>query len=624
MLNFLRLPPLLFVLLGAVAHEAFADDLLLAAMDESAFFSDLPVVLTATRLKQPKSEAPIATTIIDRQMIEASGFTEIPDLLRLAPGMLVNYDSGHIPAAGYQFLFNRYTVRMQILVDGRSVYTPIFGEMPWTQLGITIDDIDRIEVIRGPSSSSYGPNAMTGVISIITRHAAADRGISLKLNHGKLGRDEKFVHAGDSIGKLDYRFTLAKREDDGFPQRYDGKDVSIANFRGDYALSSRDNLTFHATYNDGDLQEDNVFDPLLQPGHVKHTKQSSQQIKWTRSLDASSNITVNYYQQHYDDDNAYTGIFPPLFLDDSVTTERHNLEFSHSMYLDAFNVSWGMTLRRDKSTAPQYLYQVSNNTTDTRQVFVNSQIFLSQDNIISLGLLGDDNDTGDKTWSPSVAFNHHFNDNHSLRMSYSKASRSPFIFEEYTNYYVPGAGLVWSDLSDLQPENIESVDMGYLGQLNDQRTEIDLRIFSSRLTDLIVLDNDLGTGGFLQGDAFDIQGFESSIRHRYEDTRLIFNFAAISLDAKHITFGNNSWIETGAPQKNMSALAIQKFGGDITASLGFYYTGNYQQLCCETDQQGVRRRFDLVLTKKSGWTATARNSSWCCRTSPMRKYPHGC
>ena len=147
-----NIKPLIYIFTFSLCAfgSAYSQENTVSQITESDFFTDFPVVLTATRLKQPQKDAPIATTIIDREMIEASGFTEIPDLLRLAPGMLVNYDSGHVLAAGYQFLFHRYTVRMQIIVDGRSVYTPTFGEVPWTQLGITIDDIERIEVIRGP------------------------------------------------------------------------------------------------------------------------------------------------------------------------------------------------------------------------------------------------------------------------------------------------------------------------------------------------------------------------------------------------------------------------------------------------------------------------------------------
>ncbi|MCW8911318.1 MAG: TonB-dependent receptor plug domain-containing protein, partial [Gammaproteobacteria bacterium] len=237
---------------------SLAQELVIAELTENDYFGDLPVVLTTTRLKQSKKNSPTATTIIDREMIEASGFTEIADLLRLAPGMLVNYDSGHIANAGYQFLYDRYRVRLQVLVDGMSVYTPLFGEMPWTQLGITIDDIDRIEVIRGPSSASYGPNAMTGVISIITKHAVLDSGISLKANQGSMGRSEQFLTMGDTSGNLDYKLSLAARKDDGFENRYDEKDLGVAYFRGDYQATDNDVVTFYFNYSSGDYQEDST------------------------------------------------------------------------------------------------------------------------------------------------------------------------------------------------------------------------------------------------------------------------------------------------------------------------------------------------------------------------------
>ena len=72
-------------------------------LTEQDYFADIPMVLSATRLPQSKREAPVAITVIDREMIEASGYTEIPDLLRLVPGFLVDYDSGHIQAAFNDF-----------------------------------------------------------------------------------------------------------------------------------------------------------------------------------------------------------------------------------------------------------------------------------------------------------------------------------------------------------------------------------------------------------------------------------------------------------------------------------------------------------------------------------------
>lgn len=594
-----RILPPGFLCLSVLAqiNPVSAQELAALQLDEADFFTDFPVVLTATRLKQPQKDSPIATTIIDREMIDASGFTEIPDLLRLAPGMLVNYDSGHILAAGYPFLFSRYTVRMQILVDGRSVYTPLFGEMPWTQLGITIDDIERIEVMRGPSSSSYGPNAMTGVVSIITRHAARDNGVRVKVNRGKYGRDEKFATVGGNIDNFDYKVSVANRKDEGLPLRYDSKDLSIANFRGDYQVTNHDTLTFNATYNSGEFLEDNTFDPVLHPNHTKDVLQSSQHVKWTHILTNGDDLSLNYYQQKYHDRNTYDAFSGTLFMDESVRTDRKNLEFTHSTYSDNYSLTWGLILRQDKTVAPQYLYQASKDTIDTKQLFINSEINLNESNILNLGLMGDNNDTGGTTYSPRISLNHHIDENNTLRVSYAEATRSPFIFEEYTNYFVPGFGQAWTDLSDLDPEEIKSYDIGYIGLLNNKTTEIDLRLYKNKLSNIITLDWSI-PGGFVQGDGFDVTGFEATISQKFNDTKMILNYARTKINAsKLVIVTDPSWYETGVPDDNISLLAMHNFNNGLKGSIGYYYTGTYQQLCCEAEYQEPRKRLDLTLSK---------------------------
>jgi iron complex outermembrane receptor protein len=599
------------ILTQTLAKNSTAQELTETPLTESDFFNDFPVVLTATRLKQSQKNSPIATTVIDREMIEASGFTEIPDLLRLAPGMLVNYDSGHIVNAGYQFLFNRYTVRFQVLVDGKSVYTPLKGEMPWTQLGITIDDIDRIEVIRGPSSSSYGPNAMTGVISIITRDAALDKGVKIKLNRGLNGRSEQFVTFGSNAGSFDYKLSLGARKDDGFSQRYDSKELTIANFRGDYQFRNNDLITFAINYNSGDYQEDNTFDDVLHPNHVKSILHTSHQVKWVHTIKDSDNFSINYYHQKYHDRNRYIGnAGGPGIMDESVLTNRHNLEFIHSIYSPSYNLSWGMLLRKDKTTAPQYLYQESNDTVDTRQLFINSEYVLNEHNNINIGILADNNDTGGRTSSYRASLNHHINNNNTLRFSYSTATRSPFIYEEYSNYFIPDfaavvnfltAGqteLITQDLEDLDPEEIKSFDIGLVSYLNNNNTELDLRLYKNRLTNLITLEDDIG-GFYYSGDAFNVTGFEATIKHRFNsETKAILSYARTKIYADDLISYKASWYETGAPEDNASLLIMHDFGKNINGSLGYYYTGSYQQLCCEEQQQAPRKRLDLSLAKE--------------------------
>lgn len=211
---------------------------------DDGMFDGMPVVLSATRLRQSVRDAPISITVIDRELIEASGFTEIPDLMRLVPGFVVDYDSGHIPVTGYHLLHDRYVRHQQVLIDGRSVYTPILGGVPWVDLPITIDDIERIEVVRGPNAASYGSNSFLGVINIITRDSALERGTRVKVNTGDNGLQEGFLHHGDNLGDMDYVFSLAYRQDWGFEERHDDKRVKIATFRGDYQVDNNDSVIF--------------------------------------------------------------------------------------------------------------------------------------------------------------------------------------------------------------------------------------------------------------------------------------------------------------------------------------------------------------------------------------------
>lgn len=137
------------------------------------FEPELPLVLSAVRLQQPMAEVPVSVTVIDARQIRQWGITRVVDIFNYVPGMFVGdeldtrsssvvYHSGDVSLAR----------RLEVLVDGRSVYESSFSRVDWDRLGVAIEDIERVEVTRSPSASSYGLNAFQGVVNIITRHAA--------------------------------------------------------------------------------------------------------------------------------------------------------------------------------------------------------------------------------------------------------------------------------------------------------------------------------------------------------------------------------------------------------------------------------------------------------------------
>lgn len=203
-----HLPRAVFLCSLGLSCAAQGDDLFL---DEA-----MPEVLTATRLKQAPASVPGSISVIDRQLIQASGARDIPELMRLVPGMMVGYTSGNQSTVNYHGGRVTEARRLQVLIDGRSVYRPGLATVDWNDLPVAIEDIERIEVFRGPNTVSYGANALTGVISIITRRPGEVQGTRLKYTRGERGIDDWYARQSFSSANADYRLSLSGQEDNGF------------------------------------------------------------------------------------------------------------------------------------------------------------------------------------------------------------------------------------------------------------------------------------------------------------------------------------------------------------------------------------------------------------------------
>ena len=152
-------------------------------------------VTTVSKRAQPLSEAPAAVTVITSEDIRRSGMTNVPDLLRMVPGLHVaNIDSSTwaITARGFN---GQFANKLLVMIDGRSVYTPLFSGVYWDVQDLLLEDIDRIEVVRGPGGTLWGANAVNGVINIITKEASQTQGLLVSALGGNLDR----VQAGRAL-----------------------------------------------------------------------------------------------------------------------------------------------------------------------------------------------------------------------------------------------------------------------------------------------------------------------------------------------------------------------------------------------------------------------------------------
>ncbi len=569
-------------------------------LSEEDFLQDLPVVLSATRLVQDKRDAPVATTVIDREMIDASGFTEIVDLLRYVPGFVVNYDSGHIQAASYHMLNNALSRRMQVLVDGRSVYIPSLLGVQWTSLGITIEDIERIEVIRGPNAASYGSNSLLGVISIITRHASQDRGVMAKGNLGENNLGEAYLRLGSGTENLDFKLMAAYRQNDGFVERYDSARFRQFNLRADYQASLADTLVFHATANNGDVQEDNVFDSAI-PNHLSDVISRTFQIDWTHSLSATDDFRFRFYRETHDKQNRYAYANTPLFVDQGHRSERDDIEFQHTlMPLDNLNLAWGAGVRYDTVISDYYLGADSpSDTNRIYRLFGSMAWSVTDTTLLNAGLMLEDHKTTGSDLSPMLSLNQHLSDTDTIRASVSSAIRAPGLIEQYTDVQLFGTPIVYDKLN-LEPERSTAYEVGYLGRFPRYRASLDLKFYHEHIRNLITLAAADADGNlpyhFANLDDAETRGVEGTLSFRPSDElRMELSASHARINATDVR--NTTQYSNSSPDNSFSLLIIQRFPHAYEGSLSVFYNSVMQQLATE-DMRADNTRVNLRLGKR--------------------------
>ncbi len=208
--------------------------------------------------KQPEQvwKTPVAIYVITQDDIRRSGATSIPEILRLAPGVEVSrIDTDHW-SIGVRGFGDQFSKSLLVLIDGRSIYTPLFAGMYWPAHDTLLEDVDRVEVIRGPGGTIWGANAVNGVINIITRSAADTHGTLVTASGGSIDWGTGAVrYGGRAGGSFDYR-VYAKGVSRGPQFHPDGSDyddlwMGQAGFRGDWNRHARDQFTLQGDISRG-------------------------------------------------------------------------------------------------------------------------------------------------------------------------------------------------------------------------------------------------------------------------------------------------------------------------------------------------------------------------------------
>ena len=623
---------LLIFLFATHLQFANAEESNLQIVSEDDYIGDVPKVLTVSRLSQPLSDAPSAVTVIDRATIRASGIVDLPEIFRLVPGFYVGANAGFLHSTDYVVSYHgmtsAYSGAMQVLINGRSVYSPLYGGVQWSQLPLAIADIERIEVTRGPNAASYGANSFFGVINIITQQPSEAPANSIIATHGN-GRNEAFYRHAGKLEDLAYRLTVGYREDDGLDNRNDFKRTQFLNAQGDYRINDKNSLELEFGLADGDREEGEItHDHILFLPREKDINNHFELIRWRHNLSDDSDFSLQAYHSFDRSDDKTTSInlqpsSPFLLQKNTVTvlnpveTERYDIEAQHNFAIGkAIRVAWGGSVRQDGMYAPHYLGTGETDYFNLQRLFGHVEWQADEKLVLNAGAMLEHNDFTGTDISPRASINFKPYPNHTIRFGISSALRTPNYLEEKFNRSVtvptvaPNPTLLFqyaADKGNLNPEQIISREIGYLGKIG--QLSIDARLFRDNITDHIglkkrtdfvkpigtflvptsTLDNGVNIG------AVATEGFETQVNWRFTSNNLLLNYAHVNIWQTQAGLPSN--FSDSMPSNTLSALITHRFNDNWDGSFAYYQTSKVEALG-DGDPVGLIRRADVRLSRK--------------------------
>jgi iron complex outermembrane recepter protein len=312
-------------------------------------------VTSVSKRQQKLSQTAAAVFVISADDIRRSGATNIPDILRMAPGVDVEQIDANTWAISIRGFNSRFANKVLVLIDGRSVYSPVFSGVNWDQLEMPLDNIDRIEVIRGPGASVWGANAVNGVISIITKSSKDTKGGRMTAVAGSQVRTDDEVQYGGSAGQnATYRvfgdyFNIGNSAATAGGPANDRWQRMQAGFRSDWDNSNGDTLMLQGSLFANQENQTSrsgfgaatPFDVLFP--QAQDAAGGDLLARWNHTFSGGSQTQVQTYYDTYR--QTESGI--PV----KVTTLDIDLQH-HVAVGDRQQIVWGGGYRSDTSGAP--------------------------------------------------------------------------------------------------------------------------------------------------------------------------------------------------------------------------------------------------------------------------------
>jgi iron complex outermembrane recepter protein len=378
------------------------------------------------------STAPAAVYVITHDDVVRSGATSLPEVLRLAPNLQVyqTSPSGYtITARGFSgnTSAQNFSDKLLVLIDGRSVYSPLYSGVYWDAQDVLLEDIERIEVISGPGATLWGANAVNGVINIITRKASDTQGGSVSAGAGNIEKGGAVRFGGVDDG-FSYRAYVKSFERSAFdspsgPSEDDGWDKTQAGFRTDW-ISQADTVTVQGDTYRGHEEQSGLPDLSIEGSNLL--------ARWQRQFSTGSALELKtYYDQTQRFNSAGNGAF---------VLNTYDVELQHSFALGSVNaIVWGVgdrVNRYDITDATTFLFVPDQRTLNLANAFVQDVIAFDPRVKLTLGLKVEDDPYSGVTPLPNARFSFALSESAFLWSSVSRAIRSPTPIDRDVEEYL--------------------------------------------------------------------------------------------------------------------------------------------------------------------------------------------
>ncbi len=499
-------------------------------------------VTSVAKAPQAYGEAPAAIQVVTGEEIEQSGASSIPEALRLADNLEVAQENAHDWAISARGFNANLANKLLVLIDGREVYTPLYGGVEWNAQDYLLQDIDRIEVISGPGGTLWGADAVNGVINITTKSAKDTQGLYMEAGGGSELQDFTGVRYGGTLASNVYFRIYGKyfdRNSEVFSNGNNAADswgMGQGGFRIDSEASAQNHLTLQGDFYSQGEDDGSIGNEKSSGGNVLG------RLSHTFSSDSDMSLQLYYDRTFLSQPFSASPAAPPYYTGFSAASlidelDTYDLDFQHRIHLgERDNVVWGLGYRfthevdEDLSVvrfSPPVLNQ------NLYSGFVQDQIMLHEKLFLTIGSKLEHNDYTGLEAEPSGRLQWNITDKQMVWAAVSRAVRTPSRYDEdlevvsglvnpphpyqFPTDYLKGG-------SDFISETEIAYELGYRAQLG-ARASGSISAFYNDYNDLRSVSSTPTTATYiypypdifqnnLEGDTY---GFEASANYQVLD-----------------------------------------------------------------------------------------------------------